>query len=1106
MYAFWRNDNYNSFFNQEQLMKKFLLTNVRSNFPISNLTCVMNHLKFIQRVTVVVLLLLAGLSSRVSAQTCPTSNEITITVVPDLEVTADPIDVTECITGTNTMFVTVTGGTGTTTYQWQSSTTGPLGPFVDLANETSASITPKSLVEGTTHYRVVITSAGTGCDARTSKTAAAVITPQLTFTTDLKDLTECIDGTLPLTVAVAGATGNLTYKWKSSTSATGPFTLVANAPDAPSFTPPSTVQNTTYYQVEVSASGNGCNAVVSKTATVIITPQLNISVTPQDITECVGGNTPLTVTIAGATGNFTYQWYSSSDGGITFDIMNGETGVTHVPNSTKIGTTKYRVEVKADGNGCLDKTSAAATVEITPDLKVTAISAPIVECLNGTQQLIATVTGGTGTVTYQWQSSEDGITFLDIATAPNADTYTPPSIKEGLTYYQVVVKATGNGCGDVTSTSTTVDVKPELKVTAEPNDITQCINGTTPMTVAVTGATGTLTYKWKSSISATGVFTDVANGPNGPTYTPDASVDGTTYYQVEISAAGNGCDAIVSKTATMVVTKQLDITLEPQDITECIDGTNPLSVTVAGATGTLSYQWYSSKDGVTFNIMNGETGSTHIPNSTIDGVTYYQVEVSAAGNGCTSKRSKSATVTILPDMKITAISAPIVECLGGTQQLAVTLTGGTGTITYQWQSSPDGAPGSFVDITTAPNASTYTPPSNKEGTITYYQVVVKATGNGCADATSLTTTVEITPELKITADLADITECLNGTTPLQVTVTGATGNLTYKWKSSKSATGVFTDVANNSNGPTYTPDATAEGTTYYQVEISASGNGCDAIVSKTSTVVITPQLKITAAPQNIIECVDGTNQLSVTVTGATGVVSYQWYSSKDGITYAIMNGETGITTTPPSKDPGINYYQVVVKATGNGCGEITSLPATVEIIPDLSVAVPLKDITECIDGDLPLIVSVTGGTGITTYQWESSKDGITWTPISGATSATYTPDSKVVGTTQYHVIISSTGTGCQSTVSLAATVKIEPKPVAVITANTNVLCVGGGTEIQATITGGVDCTIQWQSKVAPADFIDIPGATNTTYTTPPQTVSTGYKVRFICNGNGCCDK
>jgi large repetitive protein len=1086
-------------------MKNYLLMNVRSNFSISNLTCVMNHLKFIQRVTVVVLLLLAGLSSRVSAQTCPTSNEITITVVPDLEVTADPVDVAECITGTNTMFVTVTGGTGTTSYQWQSSTTGPLGPFTDLPGQTSASITPSSLVDGTTHYRVIITSAGTGCDPRTSKVAEAVISPQLKFTTDLKDLTECVDGTLPLTVAVAGATGNLTYTWKSSSSATGPFTPVGSAPNGPSYTPPSTGPGTTYYQVEVGASGNGCNTVSSKVATVIITPQLSISVTPQDITECVDGTTPLTVNTGGATGNFTYQWYSSKDG-ITFDIMNGETGISHVPNSTKEGILYYRVEVKADGNGCLSKTSAAAKVEITPDLKVTAISAPIVECLNGTQQLTATVTGGTGTVTYQWQSSPDGITFVDIVGSPNSDTYTPPSTKEGLTYYQVVVKATGNGCGDVTSTSTTVDVKPELKVTAEPNDITQCIKGTTPMTVAVTGATGTLTYKWKSSSSATGVFADVVGAPNAASFTPDASAEGTTYYQVEISASGNGCDAILSKTATMVVTKQLEITVEPKDITECIDGTTPLSVTVAGATGTLAYQWYSSKDGVTFNILSGETGVTYTPNSTTDGVTYYQVEVSAAGNGCTSIRSKSATVTILPDMKITAISAPIVECLGGTQELAVTVTGGTGTITYQWQSSPDGTPGSFVDIATAPNANTYTPPSNKEGSITYYQVVVKATGNGCADATSLTTTVEIKPELKVTADLIDITECLNGTTPLEVTVTGATGALTYKWKSSKSATGVFTDVANGPNGPTYTPDATAEGTTFYQVEISAAGNGCDAIVSKTSTVVITPQLKISAAPQNITECVDGTNQLSVTVTGATGTISYQWYSSDDGITYSIMIGETGITHTPNSTKPGIKYYQVVVKATGNGCGEITSLPATVEIIPDLSVAVPLKDITECIDGDLPLVVSVTGGTGITTYQWESSKDGITWTPISGATSATYTPDSKVVGSTQYHVIISSTGTGCQSTVSTSATVKIEPKPVAVITANTNVLCVGGGTEIQATITGGVDCTIQWQSKVAPADFIDIPGATNTTYITPPQTVSTGYKVRFICNGNGCCQK
>jgi large repetitive protein len=1095
-------------------MKNFLLMNVRSNFSISNLTCVMNHLKFIQRVTVVVLLLLAGLSSRLSAQTCPTSNEITITVVPDLDVTAQPTNVTECVTGTNTMFVTVTGGTGVTSYQWQSSPTGAPGTFTDITGATSATITPSSAVAGTTHYQVIITSAGTGCGAVTSTSATAIISPQLTFTASPADLTECINGTLPLTVTVAGATGTLTYKWKSSTSATGVFTAIAGAPDAASYTPDASAVGITYYQVEVSASGNGCDAITSTTAKVEITPQLTISVTPQDVVECVGGTTPLTVNVAGATGALTYQWYSSTSGTPgSFNIMPTETAATITPNSGTVGITYYQVEVKAAGNGCASQTSVSAKVEITPDMTISAQPTSIVQCLGGTQPLNVAVTGATGTITYQWQLSPDGTpgSFADITGATSAN-YTPASTAVGTSYYQVIIKATGNGCGDVTSVSTTVEITPELTITAQPTSITECINGTTPISVTVAGATGALTYKWKSSTTGTpGSFADIAGAPNAATFTPDASAVGTTYYQVEVSAAGNGCDAILSTSSTVVITPQLSIATAPQNITECIGGTTPLSVTVAGATGTLTYQWYSSTSGTpgSFNIMTGETASTLTPASATVGINYYQVEIKAAGNGCSSITSTVATVEITPDMTISAQPTSVVQCLGGTQPLSVAVTGATGIISYQWQLSDDGTPGSFADISGATSAN-YTPASAAVGT-KYYQVIIKATGNGCGDVTSVSTTVEITPELSITAQPTSITECINGTSPISVTVAGATGALTYKWKSSATGTpGSFADVVGAPNAATYTPDASAVGTTYYQVEVTAAGNGCDAILSTSSTVVITPQLAISAAPQNITECIDGTNQLSVTVTGATGTISYQWQSSATGLSgsFADISGANGATYQPISTAAGITYYQVVVKATGNGCGDVTSTSATVDIIPDLSIAAQPQNITECISGDLPLTVGVTGGTGVITYQWQSSPDGSTWTNIAGATAATYVPSSTVAGVTQYHVIITSTGTGCDPITSASSTVTVTPKPTVTAAVSTTTICVGGAVQLNATPAGGSGtCTIQWQnSTTAGATWNDIPGENGTTYTTPPLNADIKYRAQFICNGNGCCDK
>jgi large repetitive protein len=1053
----------------------------------------MNHLKFIQRATVVVLVLLAGFTSKLSAQTCPTSNEITITVVPDLNITAQPTDLTECVGGTNPISVTVTGGTGTTSYQWQESPNG--STWVDITGATSATYTPTSAASGTTYYHVVITSAGTGCDALISNSSTVVITPDLSISAQPQDITECVGGSTPLNVTVGGATGTIAYQWQESPNGTA-WSDISGATSA-AYTPDAATAGTKYYRVVVSAGGNGCDAVTSGSATVIITPEVSITAQPVAVTECIGGTNPLSVTVTGATGAITYQWQSSPDGTAWTDVT-GATAANYTPSSASAGTTYYHVIISASGNGCDAITSASSTVVITPDLAITAQPANVTECLGGTNPLDVTVTGATGAITYQWQSSPDGSAWTDV-TGATAASYVPSSASAGTTYYHVIIKAAGNGCDNITSSSATVIITPDLNLTAQPQDITECVGGTTPLTTTVTGATGTIAYQWQESSNGT-TWADIT-GATSANYTPDASTSGTKYYRVVVSAGGNGCDAVTSGSATVVITPEVSITAQPTNVTECLGGTTPVTVAVTGATGAITYQWQSSPDGTAWTDITGATAASYVPSSASAGTTYYHVIISAGGNGCDAVTSASTTVVITPDLAISAQPTNVTECLGGTNPLSVTVAGATGTIGYQWQSSPDGT--AWTDITGATSAS-YVPSSASAGT-TYYHVIISAGGNGCDAVTSASATVIITPDLSLTAQPQDVTECVGGTNPVSVTVAGATGTISYQWQESPNGT-TWTDIT-GATSASYVPDASLAGTKYYRVVVSASGNGCDAVTSGSATVVITPEVSITAQPQDVTECIGGTNALSVSVTGATGTISYQWQSSPDGATgWADITGATAATYTPASTTAGTLYYRVITSASGNGCDAVTSASATVEIKPDLSISAQPQDITECISGDLPLKVTVTGGSGTITYQWQSSPDGTTWTNIGGATADTYVPSSATAGTTQYHVIITSSGTGCDPITSASATVKIEPKPTANITASTTTVCVGGGSVLQATVVGGVDCTIQWQSKVAPADFIDIPGATNTTYTTPAQTVSTGYKVRFVCNGNGCCSK
>ena len=82
--------------------------------------------------------------------------------------------------------------------------------------------------------------------------------------------------------------------------------------------------------------------------------------------------------------------------------------------------------------------------------------------------------------------------------------------------------------------------------------------------------------------------------------------------------------------------------------------------------------------------------------------------------------------------------------------------------------------------------------------------------------------------------------------------------------------------------------------------ISASGTGCGSIVSDTANAVITPDLLVTAEPTNVNECVGGTDQMSVTVSGGSGTIGYQWQSSTTGtsVSFTDIVGATASTYTP----------------------------------------------------------------------------------------------------------------------------------------------------------------------------------------------------------------
>ena len=1054
------------------------------------------------------------------------SNTATAIIAPDVTITTQPTDVAECVGGTNTMIVAVTGGSGAITYQWQQSPNGTNSwTNATGGGATTNTYTPSSAVAGTIYYRVLVNAANSGCDQAVSNTATAIISPDLTVTTQPTNVTECVGGTNTMSVVVSGGSGTITYQWQQSPNGTDSWTDATGAgATTTTYTPSSAAAGTTYYRVLVNAANNGCDQVVSNTATAIITPDITITTQPSDVSECVGGTNTITVVVTGGSGTITYQWQQSSTGTGSWANATGPGATTNVytPSSAVPGTTYYRVLVNASNSGCDQAVSNNAIVTIIADIVVTTQPSNINECIGGTNTMNVVVTGGSGTITYQWQQSPTGSGSWTNATGPGAttDTYTPSSAIAGTTYYRVLVNASNSGCDQAVSNTATAIIAPDIAITTQPTDVSECVGGTNTMTVTVTGGSGTITYQWQQSPNGTDSWAN-ATGPGATTntYTPSSAVAGTTYYRVLVNASNSGCDQAVSNTATAIIAPDLTVTTQPTDVSECIGGTNTMTVVVSGGSGAITYQWQQSPNGTnswTNATGAGATTTVYTPSSTAAGTTYYRVLVNAANNGCDQVVSNTATAIIAPDVTITTQPTDVSECVGGTNTMTAVVSGGSGTITYQWQESPNGTTGWTNATGAGATTNTYTPSSAVAGT-TYYRVLVNAANNGCDQAVSNTATAIISPDLTVTTQPTNVTECVGGTNTMTVVVSGGSGTITYQWQQSPNGTDTWTNATGSgATTNTYTPSSAVAGTTYYRVLVNAANNGCDQVVSNTATAIISPDLVITTQPVNIIECVGGTATMTVELTGGSGAISYQWQQSPNGTsswTNATGSGATTATYTPVSTVPGTTYYRVLVNAANNGCDQVVSNNATAIISADLVITTQPANVLECIGGSQTMTVAVTGGAGTISYQWQQSPDGTnSWVDATGAgsTTTTFTPPSTVAGTTYYRAVVTASATGCDPVISINATAIITPDLSITSQPTGFEECLGGIMTLAVSVTGGTGTVnYQWQqSATGTGGWTNASGAGSTTSIfTPPSSLvgTTYYRVIISTPGSGCED-
>src|SRR6185369_3266397 len=194
----------------------------------------------------------------------------------------------------------------------------------------------------------------------------------------------------------------------------------------------------------------------------------------------------------------------------------------------------------------------------------------------------------------------------------------------------------------------------------------------------------------------------------------------------------------------------------------CTTGSALITSTVLNGSGNITYQWQSSTNGSNpwTNIAVNGNNATYSPLTNVAGTTYYRVSVTDTGSGCDDPVSAAVQFVVQPQPTVTiSLDNPVV-CITGSALITSSVNNGSGFITYQWQSSPNGGD-PWTNIAVNGNADTYTPLTNLAGT-TYYRVSVTDAGNGCNDPVSESVQLTVLPQPTVSISVDNSMICVGG--------------------------------------------------------------------------------------------------------------------------------------------------------------------------------------------------------------------------------------------------------------------------------------------------------------------------------------------------------
>ncbi|MFN7326669.1 MAG: Ig-like domain-containing protein, partial [Chitinophagales bacterium] len=554
--------------------------------------------------------------------------------------------------------------------------------------------------------------------------------------------------------------------------------------------------------------------------------------------------------------------HGANDGTITLTVSGGTTPYSFLWND---GTTTqnrpgldggvYSVTVSGTGSCTLVySVTIAEPQQLTASITVT--NNP---CFGDSEGILdLSVTGGTSPYSYDWSTTATTQDLINMAASASPFTVTVTD---------------GNGCTTTTSASLSTPADLQLSANTLDLDCYGVLEGS--IELLPTGGTGNKSYLWSNGVT-TKDLADLAAGS----------------YTVVVTD-GNGC----TKSASYTITSP-DELLITDNITDLVCFNIPtggIALSITGGTAPLQFNWSNSSTTQDLTTLSAGEYSLTITDN----------------NGCT--KETGPYVVQEPEELVIAGAITPVACNGEmTGEINISVTGGTGSITYSWAS------GSTLEDLTGLSSGTYS--------------LTVTDGSLCQTTASFEVTEP--DELTVAFTSTDVS-CKGANNGSIVSViSGGVQPFTLNWSNGSSNHDIMGLVP-----ATYTLTVT-------------DNNMCTTVSAK---IIAEPdELIVNSVYQNNLCAGASLGEITLSPQGGNGNFQYSW---SNGSTASMLTGLTADTYT-------------VTVTDSKSCTSV--VPFTLTDPTRLEVNVTYTDVSCAAGLDGTIQLSVSGGVGPYTYLWNTA--------------------------------------------------------------------------------------------------------------------------------------